>query len=125
MDTKITAAIVDDEQGNRENLLRMIGNYCPQIRISAICSSVTEARTVLPEAKPDILFLDIRLGDDTGFSLLGSLPEIPFEVIFVTSSESYSVRYHGQKWQVESPELSGGGGCFSQLSLLFGMNLHF
>lgn len=50
MDTKITAAIVDDEQGNRENLLRMIGNYCPQIRISAICSSVTEARTVLPEA---------------------------------------------------------------------------
>ena len=60
MDTKITAAIVDDEQGNRENLLRMIGNYCPQIRISAICSSVTEARTVLPEAKPDILFLDIR-----------------------------------------------------------------
>ena len=43
----------------------------------------------------------------------------------VTSSESYSVRYHGQKWQVESPELSGGGGCFSQLSLLFGMSLHF
>lgn len=43
----------------------------------------------------------------------------------VTSSESYSVRYHGQKWQVESPELSEGGGCFSQLSLLVGMNFHF
>ncbi|MEI3118838.1 MAG: hypothetical protein V8T12_08835 [Parabacteroides johnsonii] len=39
MDTKITAAIVDDEQGNRENLLRMIGKHCPQIKISAICSS--------------------------------------------------------------------------------------
>lgn len=43
----------------------------------------------------------------------------------VTASESYSVRYHGQKWQVESPELAGGGGCFSQLSLLMGMNIHF
>ncbi len=43
----------------------------------------------------------------------------------VTSSESYSVRYHGRKWKVESPELNGGGGCFSQLSLLFGMNFHF
>ncbi len=43
----------------------------------------------------------------------------------VTSSESYSVSYHGQKWQVESPELSDGGGCFSQLSLLLGMNFHF
>ncbi len=26
-------------------------------------------------------FLDIRLGDDTGFSLLENLPDIPFEVI--------------------------------------------
>ncbi len=36
----------------------------------------------------------------------------------VTSSESYSVRYHGQKWQVESPELSGGGGCFLPIILI-------
>lgn len=43
----------------------------------------------------------------------------------VTSSDSYSVRYHGQKWQVNAPELSDGGRCFSHLSLLFGMNLHF
>lgn len=43
----------------------------------------------------------------------------------VTGSESYSVKYHGQSWQVESPELSEGGGCFSQLSLLFGLNYHF
>ena len=70
METKITAAIVDDEQGNRENLLRMLGTYCPQIKISAICSSVTEARTVLPEAKPDI----------------------PFEVIFVTAYDSYAIQ---------------------------------
>ena len=92
MDTKITAAIVDDEQGNRDNLLRMIGKHCPQIKISAICSSVTEARTVLPEAKPDILFLDIRLGDDTGFSLLRNLPEISFEVIFVTAYDNYAIQ---------------------------------
>lgn len=43
----------------------------------------------------------------------------------VTSSESYSVRYHGNKWQVKSPEMNGGGGCLSQLALLFGMNFHF
>ena len=92
METKITAAIVDDEQGNRENLLRMLGTYCPQIKISAICSSVTEACTVLPEVKPDILFLDIRLGDDTGFSLLESLPDVPFEVIFVTAYDSYAIQ---------------------------------
>ena len=92
METKITAAIIDDEQGNRENLLHMLGSYCPQIKISAICSSVTEARTLLPETKPDILFLDIRLGNETGFSLLESLPDIPFEVIFVTAYDNYAIQ---------------------------------
>ena len=92
MDTKITAAIVDDEQANRENLLRMLGTCCPQIKIAAICSSVAEARIILPETKPDILFLDIRLGGDTGFSLLESLQDIPFEVIFVTAYDNYAIQ---------------------------------
>lgn len=92
MDTKITAAIVDDEQGNRENLLRMLNEHCPQIKILAICSSVTEARTVLAEITPDILFLDICLGSDTGFSLLESLFDISFEVIFVTAYDRYAIQ---------------------------------
>lgn len=92
MDTKITAAIVDDELGNRENLLRMLGKYCPQIHISAFCSSVAEARIVLAETRPDILFLDICLGSNTGFSLLESLPDISFEVIFVTAFDQYAIQ---------------------------------
>lgn len=92
MDTKITAAIVDDEQGNRENLLRMLTEQCPQIHLSAICSSVAEAQIVLAETKPDILFLDICLGNDTGFSLLENLPDIAFEVIFVTAFDRYAIQ---------------------------------
>lgn len=42
-----------------------------------------------------------------------------------SSSESYSVRYHGERWQVDSPSLNDGGRSFSRLSLLFGMNFHF
>lgn len=30
----------------------------------------------------------------------------------ISSSESYSVRYHGRDWQVEAPRLSDGGGFF-------------
>ncbi|WP_455640929.1 LytR/AlgR family response regulator transcription factor [Parabacteroides sp.] len=92
MEKKITAAIVDDEQGNRENLLRMISGYCPQVEVTAVCSSVAEARQALSNTQPDILFLDIRLGDDTSFSLLESLPEILFEVIFVTAYDSYAIQ---------------------------------
>lgn len=92
MDTKITAVLVDDEQGNRENLLRMLENNCPQIKIAGICGSVSEARTVLKTIQPDILFLDICLGSDTGFSLLQSLPDTSFEVIFVTAYDQYAIQ---------------------------------
>lgn len=40
-----------------------------------------------------------------------------------SSSESYSVKYHNEKWDVENPKT--GTGYFGQLSLLFGLNYHF
>lgn len=89
---RITAVIVEDEQGNRENLLRMIKEYCPQIQISAMCGSVVEAQTILSNTRPDILFLDICLGQDTGFSLLESLSDVSFEVIFVTAYDKYAIQ---------------------------------
>lgn len=89
---RITAVIVEDEQGNRENLLRMIKEYCPQIQISAMCGSVEEAQTILSDTRPDILFLDICLGQDTGFSLLESLSDVSFEVIFVTAYDKYAIQ---------------------------------
>lgn len=89
---RITAVIVEDEQGNRENLLRMIKEYCPQIQISAMCGSIEEAQTILSDTRPDILFLDICLGQDTGFSLLESLSDVSFEVIFVTAYDKYAIQ---------------------------------
>lgn len=41
----------------------------------------------------------------------------------ISSSDSYSVDYNGQHWQVDNPKT--GGGYFGQLSLLFGLNFHF
>ena len=70
----------------------MLENNCPQIKIAGICGSVSEARTVLKTIQPDILFLDICLGSDTGFSLLQSLPDTSFEVIFVTAYDQYAIQ---------------------------------
>lgn len=40
-----------------------------------------------------------------------------------SSSDTYSVKYHDKKWNVEEPKT--GSGYFGQLSLLFGINFHF
>lgn len=40
-----------------------------------------------------------------------------------SGSDTYSVKYHGEKWNVEEPKT--GTGYFGQLSLTFGLNYHF
>ncbi|MDL2256249.1 LytTR family DNA-binding domain-containing protein [Parabacteroides sp. OttesenSCG-928-K15] len=92
MEEKIYALIVDDEIGNRENLRRMLEEYCPQVILLDACASVAEARQVIQQKRPDLLFLDIRLTDGTGFTLLESLEVVPFEVIFVTAFDQYAIQ---------------------------------
>lgn len=41
----------------------------------------------------------------------------------ISSSEAYSVEYHGEHWQVDHPH--EGEGYFGRLSLLVGLNYHF
>ncbi len=43
----------------------------------------------------------------------------------ISNSDSYSVKYHGQRWQVELPNSNEGSGDYSRLSLLIGLNYHF
>lgn len=41
----------------------------------------------------------------------------------ISDSEAYSVKYHGETWNVKNAK--DGTGYFGQLSLLFGLNYHF
>lgn len=86
------AIIVDDEKNNRENLQQMLSTHVPTVNIIATCASVLEARQTITKLRPDLLFLDIQMGDGNAFSLLESLSEHPFEIIFVTAYDNYAIR---------------------------------
>ncbi|MEL6863420.1 MAG: LytTR family DNA-binding domain-containing protein [Bacteroidota bacterium] len=84
--------IVDDEQKSR-NLLKMLcENYCEDIRIVGLADSVEIARQLIDEQTPDLVFLDIHMPVDSGFSLLETYGEhIPFEVIFTTAYDHFAL----------------------------------
>ena len=44
------------------------------------------------EHKPDVIFLDIEMGDGTGFDLLSAIPTPAFQVIFTTALDSYGIK---------------------------------
>lgn len=89
---KIRAIIVEDEKSNRENLAKILAEYCSSVEIVALCSSAVEGRKAISELQPDLVFLDIEMPGGNGFSMLESLTQIDFEVIFVTAFDHYGIK---------------------------------
>lgn len=89
---EVTAYIVEDISAARENLKMSLAEYCPQIELIGEAGSVVEALKLLKDKMPDILFLDIELGNETAFDLLDLLPELDSHIIFTTASQEYAIR---------------------------------
>ncbi|MEO0470908.1 MAG: response regulator, partial [Bacteroidota bacterium] len=62
----IRAIIVEDEPSGLENLRYKLNTHCPGIEIIAECTSGEMAIPTIKRMLPDVIFLDIRLGDMTG-----------------------------------------------------------
>ncbi|MCB0794173.1 MAG: response regulator transcription factor [Flavobacteriales bacterium] len=88
----MTTVIVDDEQHCLDALSGLLERKHPDLEILGMASSVSEGLDMIRAHRPDVLFLDIEIGDRTGFDLLQSLgPDRP-HVIFTTAHESYAVK---------------------------------
>jgi two-component system LytT family response regulator len=53
---------------------------------------MAEGLKTLRELKPEVVFLDIQLGDGDGFSLLEKLGDTETRVIFTTGMDNYGIR---------------------------------
>lgn len=85
--------IVDDEEKSSANLRQLLKEYCPQVEVLAEAQSAAEALRLITQLKPDLLFLDIEMGEVSGFDLLKSLNgRQDFEVIFVTAFDRYGIQ---------------------------------
>jgi len=89
---KITSILVDDIPEAIEMLSNDIENNHPEIEIIGKASSVVEAAKLLQKTQPDILFLDIMLGDGTAFDLLEIVHNLQSKIIFVTASDEHAIK---------------------------------
>jgi two-component system, LytTR family, response regulator len=89
---KLTAIIVDDEPLARSNLAVLL-RLDPTVEIVAECGSGIDARAMIRELKPDLLFLDVQMPECDGFDVLELLGnEVPPAVVFVTAYDQYALR---------------------------------
>ncbi len=87
----ITAIIVDDEEHNRNFLKLMIKNHCPLIIVIDEADNADDAFKSINYLKPQLVFLDIKMPNKSGFDLLKMFNIINFEVIFVSAFNEYAI----------------------------------
>ncbi len=86
------AIIIDDNDNSRVTLAHDLQQYCPQIQIIGEANSVKTGIVAILEKKPDVVFLDIELGDGLGFDILEAISTIDFQIIFTTGLDSYGIK---------------------------------
>jgi two-component system, LytTR family, response regulator len=87
-----TVIIVDDEPPARAKLLRFL-EPLPEFRVVAEADSVEAAAAAIKVHRPDVVFLDIQLGEHSGFDVLEAIrgTESP-HIVFSTAYSEYAVR---------------------------------
>lgn len=88
----LRAIIIDDEKQLLITLRKDIETFCESVQILAEGDSVRSAVKLINELKPDIVFLDIHLGDGSGFSVLEKVEFKNFRTIFITAYDNYAVK---------------------------------
>ncbi|SDR73111.1 two component transcriptional regulator, LytTR family [Formosa sp. Hel1_31_208] len=88
----LTAIIVEDYLDALTLLKRDIEANHQEIKVIDTAQSVVEAAKALRKTEPDILFLDIMLGDGTGFDVLEIFPDLRSKIIFVTASDEFAIK---------------------------------
>lgn len=88
----MTAIIVEDELQSRNQLHSLLMTYCPDVSILGLAGNLGDGILLFSQVKPELIFLDIELGDELGFDLLTQIVGQPYSVIFTTAHEQYGIR---------------------------------
>lgn len=85
------ALVIDNETAIRKSMVDLIAAFCPEITEIGEATGVESGLEKIKSIQPDVLFLDVELGDGTGMDLLARLDKFNFPVIFITAHNKYAV----------------------------------
>jgi two-component system LytT family response regulator len=83
--------IIDDESHAREALSLMVELYYPEASVTATFAGIQKAVETIRNTKPDVLLLDMEIGEERGSDILKYFPRPTFKVIFITAYQHYAL----------------------------------
>ena len=92
----ITAIVIDDDANLRNGLKSLLATYAPEIDVIGEADSVKTGVLIIQALQPQVVFMDIQLGDGNGFDILEQLADkngkSTSHIIFVTAYEEYAIK---------------------------------
>ncbi|MGD1847550.1 MAG: LytR/AlgR family response regulator transcription factor [Salibacteraceae bacterium] len=85
-------AIIDDESKVRSLLRSLVTDELPWASIVGEANSVQTGLQLIASQSPEIILLDVEMGDGTGFDLLAQMGNDRPQVIFITAFNHYAVK---------------------------------
>jgi len=89
MRKKIRAIVIDDEPLSRKKI-RILAKDHPDLELVAEGKNTREAKRIINNLNPDLIFLDIKMPDQTGIEFLSSLGSNAPYVIFTTAFSDFA-----------------------------------
>lgn len=87
-----SVVVVDDEPPARAKLKRLLGEHA-DFRVAAEAGDVAEAIDAVRAVRPEVLYLDIQLGERSGFDVVEGLRDVASPlIVFTTAYSEYAVR---------------------------------
>ncbi|MFC2089837.1 LytR/AlgR family response regulator transcription factor [Bacteroidota bacterium] len=87
----IRTLIIDDEKNARNAIREMLLLMFSDIEICGEADGVYSGLKLINETAPDLIFLDIKMGDGTGFDLLRRLENKQFSLVFLTAFDEHAL----------------------------------
>ncbi|MCP4438046.1 MAG: response regulator transcription factor [Aureispira sp.] len=88
----IQCIIIEDEKQTRKLLRSLLEDFCEGVEVLAEAANVKEGVEAIKKHKPELVFLDIEMPKESGFSLYKYFDQVDFEVIFTTAYSQYAVK---------------------------------
>ena len=89
----LNTVLIEDNADAAEKLIFLLGKYgADRVQLQGHASSGQQGIEMIASYKPDLILLDIELGDMTAFEMLERIEQVDFQVIFTTSFDHYTIK---------------------------------
>lgn len=88
----VKAIVIENDNHIRDVIIKTIESLCPNVGVISEATDIKSAIGAINEHEPDLILLDIKQPDGSGFELVDHFPFHDFKVIFFSSYPDYAIK---------------------------------